>query len=131
LFRMLSRRAQTGGQQGSLQYAASAPAAGAAARAPMPTGGVSAAPARPAAFADFDRDGFARQAKLNFIRLQAANDTGNVDDLREFTTPEVFAELQMQLSERGGAEQRTDVVELNAEVLDVAEEDGRYIVSVR
>lgn len=131
LFRMLSRRAQAGQQPGSLQYASNAPGAGASARPPMPVGGAGASPARPAAFADFDRDGFARQAKLNFIRLQAANDTGNLDDLREFTTPEVFAELKMQLSERGAAEQRTDVVELNAEVIDVAEEDGRYIVSVR
>ncbi|MFB1029940.1 MAG: Tim44-like domain-containing protein, partial [Thauera sp.] len=79
----------------------------------------------------FDTEGFARQAKLNFIRLQAANDAGNLDDLREFTTPEVFAELCMQLNERKGAEQRTDVVELNAEVIDVAEENDRYVVSVR
>jgi predicted lipid-binding transport protein (Tim44 family) len=81
--------------------------------------------------AGFDAEGFARQAKLNFICLQAANDSGNLDDLREFTTPEVFAELKMQLAERGNAEQRTDVVELNAEVVEVAEEAGRYVVSVR
>ena len=43
----------------------------------------------------------------------------------------MFAELKMQLAERGKAEQRTDVVELNAEVVEVAEEAGRYVVSVR
>ena len=36
----------------------------------------------------------------------------------------------MQLNERRGTEQRTDVVELNADVIDVAEDDNRYIVSV-
>jgi len=81
--------------------------------------------------ADFDVDGFARNAKVNFIRLQAANDAGNLDDIREFTTPEMFAEIKMGMGERGAAKQETDVVQLNAEVLDVAEEASRYIVSVR
>jgi predicted lipid-binding transport protein (Tim44 family) len=81
--------------------------------------------------ADFDVEGFARNAKVNFIRLQAANDAGNLDDIREFTTPEMFAEIKMGMGERGAAQQETDVVQLNAEVLDVAEEANRYVVSVR
>jgi predicted lipid-binding transport protein (Tim44 family) len=81
--------------------------------------------------ADFDVEGFARNAKVNFIRLQAANDAGNLDDIREFTTPEMFAEIKMGMGERGAAKQETDVVQLNAEVLDVAEESSRYVVSVR
>jgi predicted lipid-binding transport protein (Tim44 family) len=81
--------------------------------------------------ADFDVESFARNAKVNFIRLQAANDGGNLDDIREFTTPEMFAEIKMAMGERGAAAQETDVVQLNAEVLDVAEEANRYVVSVR
>lgn len=81
--------------------------------------------------ADFDVAGFARNAKVNFIRLQAANDAGNLDDLREFTTPEMFAELRLAINERGTAAQVTDVVAIEAEVLDVAEEGNRYVVSVR
>jgi predicted lipid-binding transport protein (Tim44 family) len=81
--------------------------------------------------ADFDVEGFARNAKVNFIRLQAANDAGNLDDIREFTTPEMFAEIKTGMGERGAAKQETDVVQLNAEVLDVAEESSRYVVSVR
>lgn len=80
---------------------------------------------------DFDANGFARQAKLNFIRLQAANDAGNLEDIREFTTPEVFAEISMQLNERGATAQHTSVVDLDADVVEVAEEGDRYIVSVR
>jgi len=79
----------------------------------------------------FDEDAFARQAKLNFIRLQTAYDEGNLEDIRAFTSPEVFAEVRMQYEERGGAAQKTDVVELNAEVIEVAEEGNRYVVSVR
>ena len=81
--------------------------------------------------ADFDSAGFVRNAKVNFIRLQAANDAGNLDDIREFPTPEMFAEIKMGIAERKGAQQETDVAQLEAEVLDVAEEASRYIVSVR
>ncbi|MBS1209011.1 MAG: hypothetical protein H6R19_1409 [Proteobacteria bacterium] len=80
--------------------------------------------------ADFDVEVFERQAKLNFIRLQAANDACNLADIREFTSPEIFAEIKLEIDERGGAKQRTDVVMLNAEVLEVVEEKGQYIASV-
>lgn len=79
----------------------------------------------------FDADAFAREAKLNFIRLQAAFDAGNLDDLRAFTTPEVFAEIRMQLAERGEALQLTDVTTLHADVLEAVEENNQHIVSVR
>ncbi len=81
--------------------------------------------------ADFDVAAFERNAKVNFIRLQAANDAGNLDDIRAFTTPEMFAELQMDLSDRGAATQHTDVVQINAEVLEVEEGPALYVVSVR
>jgi len=81
--------------------------------------------------ADFDVAGFVRQAKLNFVRLQAANDRGDLDDIRQFTAPEVFAEIQMQLQERGKVTQQTDVVHLEAELLRVDTEDSRFVASVR
>ncbi|MBI2308282.1 MAG: Tim44 domain-containing protein [Rhodocyclales bacterium] len=81
--------------------------------------------------ADFDGDAFLRVAKLNFIRLQAANDTCNIADLREFLTPELFAEVKMQIDERGVEQQTTDVVTLNAELLEFVTEGHRHIASVR
>jgi len=81
--------------------------------------------------ADFDVAGFVRNAKLGFIRLQAANDAGNLADIREFTTPEMFAEISMNIADRGNATQETEVVTIDAEVLDVAEEETRYLVSAR
>ena len=47
------------------------------------------------------------------------------------TTPELFAEIKMNWMDDGAAGQKTDVVSLNAEVVDVSEEAERYIVSVR
>lgn len=80
---------------------------------------------------EFDVAAFVRQAKVNFVRLQAANDAGNLDDIREFTTPEMFAEIKMDFAERHGASQQTDVVSIDADVLEVVEEPTRYVVSVR
>lgn len=81
--------------------------------------------------ADFDRAGFEHHAKANFVRLQAAYDSGQVEALREFTTPELLAQLQQELVERGPAPQRGEVLQLQAQVLDVAQEAQRYLVSVR
>jgi predicted lipid-binding transport protein (Tim44 family) len=81
--------------------------------------------------AAFDSEGFTRTAKMIFIRLQAANDTADLDDLRRFTTPELFASIRLDIQERGNTPQTTDGVKVEAEVLDVANEADRQIVSVR
>mgnify|MGYP001595803905 CR=1 FL=1 len=81
-------------------------------------GGAVASTASAAAPAGFDAAGFTRIAKMIFIRMQAANDEANLDDLRKFTTPELFASLRLDLQERGTARQQTDVMQLDAEVVD-------------
>jgi predicted lipid-binding transport protein (Tim44 family) len=79
----------------------------------------------------FDLPAFERVAKMIFIRLQAANDARDLDDLRQFTTPEMFAALRLDLQDRGSATQQTDVEKVEAQVIDYAAEDGKQIVSVR
>ncbi len=81
--------------------------------------------------AGFDVAGFERNAKLQFIRLQAANDAANLDDIREFTTPEMLAAIELDIAERGGTSQETEVVNVEAKVIEVVEDDARYLVSVR
>ncbi|WP_338770172.1 TIM44-like domain-containing protein [Massilia sp. METH4] len=81
--------------------------------------------------ADFDQAAFLRHAKGNFIRLQAAWDKSDINDIREFTTPEVFAELRMQIQERGGKDDYTDVVEIEAELLGIENNGGDYLASVQ
>ncbi len=81
--------------------------------------------------ADFDTAGFERIAKMIFIRMQTANDAADLNDLRNFTTPEMFASIRLELQERGASAQQTDVVKVDAQVLDVAQEAERQIVSVR
>ena len=79
----------------------------------------------------FDEQNFLRTAKGHFIRLQAASDKNDLQDLREYTTPEVFAEISLQIRERNGAEAHTEVLNLHAELLDFISEADRHIASVR
>ncbi|MBP0627408.1 TIM44-like domain-containing protein [Cupriavidus sp. AcVe19-1a] len=81
--------------------------------------------------ADFDTDNFLRNAKVHFVRLQAAWDAGNLDDIREFTTPEMFAEIKMDLSERGAEVNKTDVVTLEGQLLGIESTPAQHIASVR
>jgi len=80
---------------------------------------------------DFPEESFLRNAKTSFIRLQAANDAKDINDVREYTTPEVFAEISMQMQERGNTVQKTEIIRINAELLEVANEGPYSIASVR
>jgi predicted lipid-binding transport protein (Tim44 family) len=77
--------------------------------------------------AGFDASGFLRAAKLNFLRLQTANDAGRLEDIREFTTEELYEALKRDLGEK----QQTDVIALEADLLEVATEGERHWASVR
>jgi predicted lipid-binding transport protein (Tim44 family) len=122
------------------QFSGSSPAAGVTDPVPGIGGAPVAEPAPmvaersvPKAFvpAAFDSENFARTAKMIFIRLQAANDAADLDDLRRFTTPELFASLRLDIQERGPSQNHTDVQRVEAEVLDVTNEEDRQVVSVR
>jgi predicted lipid-binding transport protein (Tim44 family) len=80
---------------------------------------------------DFDTAAFLRQAKTYFIRLQAAWDKADVNDLREFTTPEMFAEMKLELHARGASANQTDVVSLDAELLGIETVGNDYLASVK
>lgn len=79
----------------------------------------------------FDRAGFIRQARLNFVRLQEAHDKKDLSTMRDFLAPDVYREIEAGIRAAGDAPVRTEVLTLEAEVLEVAEEAGSYIVSVR
>lgn len=81
--------------------------------------------------ANFDIAGFVRNAKVQFTRLQASFDAGNLADLREFTSPEMFAELRGQIEDRKGATNVTEVVSVEAEFLGVDSSDVEHMASVR
>jgi predicted lipid-binding transport protein (Tim44 family) len=98
-----------------------------AAPPPSQASGLATPVAASAVPAGFDTAGFLRAAKMNFIKLQAANDSGRLDDIREFTTNEMFNELRTDIQPG----QHTDVVALNADLLELAAEKSGHWASVR
>jgi predicted lipid-binding transport protein (Tim44 family) len=76
----------------------------------------------------FDTASFLKGAKLNFVKLQLANDLGQLEEIREFTTNEMFDELKRDAPAPG---QQTDIIGLDADLLQVATEGGRHWASVR
>ena len=101
----------------------------------QPASTSSATPAAPAATwnipADFDVPGFLRNSKAYFIRLQAAWDKADINDLREFTTPEMYAELKLEIQERGASVNVTDVVSIDAELLGIENTGNDHLASVK
>ncbi|HEV3007847.1 MAG TPA: Tim44-like domain-containing protein [Burkholderiales bacterium] len=93
---------------------------------PGPVGGQSLT-AKNSVPAGFDASGFLRAAKLNFLRLQAANDTAQLEEIREFTTEELYEALKSNLGER----QQTEVTGLEADLLELATEGEQHWASVR
>ena len=81
--------------------------------------------------AGFDAAGFLRAAKTNFVKLQLANDSGKLDEIRDFTTDEMFDELRKDVLTRPSQAQQTDVMSLNADLLEVATEEDSHWASVR
>jgi predicted lipid-binding transport protein (Tim44 family) len=95
-------------------------------------GGAAAAavPAQTAQFpAGFDPAPFVAQAKLQFRKLQAAYDTGDRKALADVLTPEMYAEIDKEISERG-THAATEVASLDATILDVSTEGGNHWASV-
>ena len=131
LLMFLFARFKKSQQPSTMQYAG-----GVAYNAPEPVqtasyGGGMAAPSVGHIPQDFPVDSFLRNAKMSFIRLQAANDRKDINDVREYTTPEIFAEISMQMQERGNTVQKTEVIAINAALLEVVNEGDYSIASVR
>jgi predicted lipid-binding transport protein (Tim44 family) len=78
--------------------------------------------------AGFDAAGFLRGAKMSFLRLQAANDAGRLDEIRELTTEDLYQELK---KDAGNGHQPTQFNGLEAELLEVATEGAQHWASVR
>jgi len=70
--------------------------------------------------AGFDQKAFLDGAKIAFANLQKAWDERDLAEIRGLTTDKVFAEIQDQLK-ASTAENRTEILKLEAELLEVRE----------
>ena len=146
LFRMFRGGASRNARE-PLRYAAATPYGSEPVAAPSaPPMGGSAAPhsvaaklggaqavdvAEPSLLADFDSEQFLVHARANFVKLQAAHDRKDLTSIRDFLAPELYRDIEADVRASGDAPEKTDIVTLNAEVLDIVSENARYIVSVR
>ncbi len=114
---------------GNETVAAPPPSQVAASNGPPPA--VQTTPSGPRLPEGFDLPGFLRTAKLNFVRLQIASDIGRLEEVREFTTPQLYAALVKGAVKRGAKAPHTDVVSLNAELATLVTEGEAQRASVR
>ena len=77
----------------------------------------------------FDEQEFLKGAKAAFLRLQESWDKRDLEDIKQFTSPEVFAFIKAQAQEDPHPG-KTEILLVNARLLDVREEGGRTIASV-
>ena len=155
LFRMLRARSVGGAQPALAGAYRPGSTAGPQAAAPMARQADSQAPAQPSASgsaapgaaatgmaaqpaaaglkvpAGFDTEGFVRNAKAQFVRLQAAYDAADLNDLREFTSPQMFDEVKADIDQRGASPNRTEVVSLDARFLGIETDAAEHTASVR
>lgn len=150
VFRLIFRRRTPAGDANQgLQYAGAAAGSGGAPMMPgtgsglagaaatagtMGTlgtvGTVGAIVAQPTYPAGFEPEPFLQQGKINFARLQIAYDQGDSAMLRDVMTPEMFAEVTRDLAARG-THQPTDIVRLDAEILEVVSDNDYHWATVR
>ncbi len=80
--------------------------------------------------AGFDSAGFLNAAKANYVKLQQAWDSGDLAELSEFTSNDMFTALTHELRARGG-KSATQVVTLDADLLGIESNADEHIASVK
>jgi predicted lipid-binding transport protein (Tim44 family) len=80
--------------------------------------------------ADFDSEGFLRHARAYFGRLQDAWASGNLDDLSEFSTQEMFTALTHEMRARGPVG-KSEVISLETRLLGIEHDAREHLASVR
>lgn len=80
--------------------------------------------------AGFDTAQFLAHAKDHFVRLQRAWTSGNLDEIAEFTTHDLFVSLTHELRARP-APSRIEVASLDAELLGIESTTDEHVASVK
>ncbi len=81
--------------------------------------------------ASFDAEAFVERARELFLRLQKANDEGDLPTLRDASTPELFEQFRRDLIRLGDEARSTEVLSLQAHMLEHVEHPLAELVSVR
>ena len=85
--------------------------------------------AQPDLPASFDKDDFLKGAKMVFTRLQHSWDARDMDDIAQFTTPEVHEEIKQQAAQ-SPTPSRSELLLVNARILEVKEDEHGLLATV-
>lgn len=77
----------------------------------------------------FDAEEFLKGAKTIYTRLQASWDKRDLDDIRQFTSTEVFAEIRRQ-AQADPNPGKTELLLISPRILEVRATDGQTVASV-
>lgn len=77
----------------------------------------------------FNEEEFLRGAKLVYTRLQGSWDARDLEDIREFTSPEVYAEIARQAAQ-DPAPSKTEILLVNARLLEVKPQGAQVVATV-
>jgi predicted lipid-binding transport protein (Tim44 family) len=77
----------------------------------------------------FNAEEFLRGAKMVYTRLQASWDARDLEDIREFTSPEVYAEIARQAAQ-DPAPSTTEILLVNARLLEVKTQGAQVMATV-
>ena len=80
--------------------------------------------------AGFDTAGFVKQAKINFLRLQEANDRGDLETLRNVCNDAMYTSLQADIASRNVVMQHTGIEGLEAALIEVVTEGDQHLASL-
>ncbi len=78
----------------------------------------------------FDAKNFADGARSHFLRLQAVWDKADFSDIKEYTTPELFEELQRERLKLGTVPQVTEAVALKVQLAGIRRDGDLAVVSL-
>lgn len=78
---------------------------------------------------DFDQADFMKGAKTVYSRLQESWGKRDMEDIRQFTSPEVWEEINRQAEEEPHPS-KTEILLVNAKLLEVSKRDGQTVASV-
>jgi predicted lipid-binding transport protein (Tim44 family) len=90
---------------------------------------VAAAPAAVAVPEGFDQKEFMQGAKAIYTRLQRSWDKRDIEDIRQFTAPAVYAEIKAQ-ADADPQPGKTDILLVNASLLEAKSVDGQTVATV-
>jgi hypothetical protein len=71
---------------------------------------------------------FLRQVKATFLHLQSLNSPDTLDEVRRYMTPQLFEEIRGEIASNG---MTADFSDLDCQLVEAAEENGRFVASVR